>query len=157
MKFISQRLWHNDKQTFAFVVGHGFKCWNLEDEPRKVKVKGETRVPALIYELGIRKEETTLTLKHRAAYNTDPNDIWFKYHIELLNVPKFIGVYIHSGIDETHTDACQLFSDQCDLTKDKNPMSYSLQAVKRFYKLVYPQLEKGIPCYLDIRDEIFPL
>ncbi len=149
MKFIMPRLFDTGKQTFGFVSGHGYKAHTLEDEFRKIKLAHDTRIAAGIYPLQINKSETPLTLKHRESYGP-----WFKFHIQLMNVPQFQGIYIHSGIDETHTDGCLLFADACDYSKDKNPMSYSLQAIKRFYELVYPHLEKGGKAFIDIRDEI---
>lgn len=149
MKFILQRLIDTGAQTFGFVFGYGYKAHTLEDEFRKLKVPGQTRIAAGVYHLIINKSDTPLTLKHRAAYGS-----WFKYHIQLMNVPNFSGIYIHSGNDETHTDGCLLFADACDYSKDKNPMSLSLQAIKRFYDLVYPELEKGTLVTIDIRDEI---
>lgn len=151
-KFVSQRNWHDDEQTFGFISGCGYKAHVLEDEPREKKVRGETRIAAGTYLLGIRAEDTPLTLKHRVSYN-EPDDEWFEYHIELLNVPNFTDIYIHSGIDQTHTDGCQLYADCCDLTKDKNPMSYSKQAIKRFYKMFYQRIKAGEKFYIEIRDE----
>lgn len=149
MNFILQRLFDTGNQTFGFVSGHGYKAHTLEDEKRSLKVKGETRIAPGLHELTINKMDTPLTLKHRAAYGS-----WFKYHIQLMNVKDFTGIYIHAGVDQSHTDGCLLFADVCDYTKDKNPMSFSTQAIKRFYELIYPQLEKGIKVTIDIRDEI---
>jgi len=149
MKFVSQRLLHDNKQTFGLLQGEGFKAaFTLEDEPRQVKVKGETRIPAGLYVLKIRKEETPLTLKHRIAYGP-----WFKFHIEITNVAGFGGIYIHTGNDETHTDGCLLLGDALDLSLDKNPLTKSTVAVKRFYELAYPVIESGAQVLLEIRNE----
>lgn len=90
MKFISQRLLHDNKQTFGIIQGDGYKAFTLEDEPREIKVKGETRIPSGLYLLKIRKEETPLTMKHRIAYAKAG---WktFKFHIEITNVAGFGG------------------------------------------------------------------
>ena len=151
MKFTSQRLLHDNKQTFGILQGDGFKsAFTLEDEPREVKVKGETRIPAGLYVLKIRKEDTPLTLKHRKAYGD-----WFSYHIEITNVAGFSGIYIHAGNDETHSDGCLLLGDCLDLSLDKNPLTKSTVAVKRFYELAYPVLEHGGIVYLEIVDEFY--
>jgi len=162
MEFVHQRLWSNNEQTFGFIrdTKRLYKAWVLEDEYRDKKVKGETRIPAKKYFLGIRKQDTPLTLKHRESYNSKFKDDkgnfieWFKYHIEVLDVENFSGIYYHSGVDQTHTDGCQLLADICNLTSDKNPLSSSLTAVKRFYDLVYPLLEKNIQVTVTIKDEI---
>lgn len=153
MKFISQRLFHDNKQTFGLLQGDGFKAaFTLEDEPRQVKVKGETRIPAGLYILKIRKEDTPLTLKHRVDYS---NAGWttFKYHIEVTNVNGFSGIYIHTGNDEKHTDGCLLLGDALDLSADSKPLTKSTVAVKRFYELAYPVIESGAQVLLEIRDE----
>lgn len=149
MRFTSQRLFHDNKQTFGILQGEGFKAaFTLEDEPREVKVKGETRIPAGLYVLKIRKEDTPLTVKHRTAYGP-----WFKFHIEITNVAGFGGIYIHAGNDETHTDGCLLLGDALDLSVDKNPLTKSTVAVKRFYELAYPVLEAGGVVHLEIKNE----
>ena len=164
MNFIHQRLWSDNEQTFGFIrdTKRLFKSWILEDEYRDIdkKVKGETRILSGKYKLGIRKEDTPLTIKHRESYNNIFKDNngnyieWFKYHIEVLDVKQFSGIYYHSGVDQTHTDGCQLLADICNLTLDKNPLSSSLTAVKRFYDLVYPILDKNELVTVLIKDEI---
>lgn len=153
MKFKLQRLKSDKNQTFGMVTGEGYQAWSLEDEPRIVKVKGETRIPSGTYELTIRKEDTPLTIKHRQAYNKLGN-IWFSYHIEVSNVPNFTGVYIHSGNDQTHTDGCLLFGDTLTITGNVNPLTESTKAIERFYRLVFPELEKGTKCFIEITDEL---
>ena len=149
MKFISQRLFHDNKQTFGLLQGEGFKAaFTLEDEPRAVKVKGETRIPAGLYVLKIRKEDTPLTIKHRTTYGS-----WFKFHIEITNVAGFGGIYIHAGNDETHTDGCLLLGDALDLSVESKPLTKSMVAVKRFYEIAYPVIESGAQVLLEIRNE----
>ncbi len=150
MKFTNQRLLHDQKETFGLLTGEGFKgAFTLEDEPREVKVKGETRIPGGLYTLKIRKEETPLTLKHRKSYGP-----WFQFHIEITNVAGFSGIYIHAGNDETHTDGCLLLGDALDLSVPTNPLTKSMVAVKRFYDLVYPALERGELVHLEVKDDL---
>ena len=37
-------------------LGNRFLCYTLEDEARALKVRGETRVPAGVYNIELRKE-----------------------------------------------------------------------------------------------------
>lgn len=37
-------------------IGKKFLCYTLEDERRALKVKGETRIPAGVYSIQLRKE-----------------------------------------------------------------------------------------------------
>lgn len=122
-----------------------FFSYSCEDEKREKgnKVKGETRIWDGRYKLGIRKEETPLTLKHREDYNK----IWkfkFTYHIEILGIPDFVGCYIHTGNTEKHTDGCLLLGDKANNNKlEPGKIELSNQAVERFYAKYYPLLEKG--------------
>jgi hypothetical protein len=152
MKFILQRVNDNGNSTIGnlFYEDGRLFSFTLEDEYREVKVKGETRIPAGFYELKIKKEDTQLTIKHRTNYGS-----WFKYHIEITNIPNFTGVYVHAGNDERHTEGCLLLGDNLMNNEifDKNHLAQSTQAVKRFYEKAYPALEAGQKVFLEIRDE----
>ena len=152
MKIVNLRFGHGktssagslliDDVPFAFII---------EDEPRDIKVKGETRIPSGTYKLGIRKDDTPLTVKHRKAYNK-PGDEWFKYHIEVLNVPNFTGVYWHAGNKESDTEACQMPNYNASVIRGEYVGSSSVLATKAFYALVYPLLEKGKEVLYTIKD-----
>lgn len=153
MKFILQRLNDNGNSTIGTLhyAGGRLFSFTLEDQHQDIKVKGETRIPANIYELKIRKEDTPLTIKHRTAYG-----IWFKYHIEITGIPNFTGVYVHAGNDEKHTEGCLLLGDTLlnNEVFEKNHLATSTQAVQRFYEKVYPILEAGKEkVFIEIRDE----
>jgi len=153
MNLILTRFSDNGKSTLGLLhhkeTGK-FLNYTLEDEFRAVKVKGETRIPAGYYELKIRKEDTPLTVKHRTAYGT-----WFKYHIEVTNVPNFSGIYIHAGNTDDHTDGCLLVgnSQNNHHTVQNSPLTSSIDGTRRVYELVYPELEAGRKVYIQIRDE----
>ena len=121
----------NDTIPWAFII---------EDEFRKVKVMQETRIPAGIYELGIRDELTPLTVKHR---NNPIYKPWFKFHIEVLNVDNFSGIYWHLGYKEKHTAGCQLGGFEAQIKAGEFECSPSLPMMKEFYGIIYPKLEMG--------------
>jgi hypothetical protein len=157
MKFILQRLFftQNNAQgdyTCGYIAGTNanFRSFVIEDVFRAKKLKAETRIPAGTYKLGINKSDTPLTIKHRTSYGS-----WFKYHIQLLEVPNYQGVYVHAGNDDSHTEGCLLLNYAFDYTASDKPGSKSVIAVEAFYKLVYPLLEAGTACYIEIRDETF--
>lgn len=149
MIFKLQRLFDNGKYTLDHLVNNDktFHSFVIEDVHRAVKIAGETRIPAGFYSLGIRKEETPLTIKHRAYGD------WFKFHIEILNIPNFHGVYFHAGNDASHTEGCITPGYAFDLTLEKNQQGKSTLAVKDFYSIVYPKLEAGEKVHLQIADE----
>lgn len=154
MYFINQRYSDNGNSTQGLLlerVGDWLKFFShcLEDERRAVKVIHETRFPAGLYPLKIRKEDTPLTIKHRADYG-----LWFKYHIEITGIPNFSDVYVHSGISEKHTSGCLLLNDTANNNMiEVGDMARSKQAVQRFYNQVYPYLDEGGEAFLEVRDE----
>lgn len=161
MDFILQRAFHTKgivegDYTFGTLLDtttQKFRSFVLEDTFNETKIKGETRFPAGKYKLKIRKEDTTLTLKHRKDYNK-PGDEWFIYHIEITGIPNYSSVYIHGGNDDEHTLGCILPNYAFDLSLTNKQGSKSVVAVKAFYKLVYPLLEKGEDCWITVLDEI---
>lgn len=153
MKLILQRFSDNRDSTLGILLkeidlGKGtattFQGYTLEDEARVNKVKGETRIPAGMYELDLQKEDTPLTLRYRAKYP------WFKSHLEVKNVPNFVGVYIHIGNFDADTAGCILVGDNADNNViGPGSISNSTAAFKRLYESVYPHL----PVTLIVKDE----
>lgn len=161
MKFILQRFSDNRKSTLGIllkVLAHGtsqmtiLQSYTLEDESREEKLSGETRIPAGIYDLVINAADTPLTLKYRKKYS------WFKYHIEIKNVPGFKGVYIHIGNYDDNTDGCVLLGDSADNNSISEGMiTNSTAAFKRFYDSVFSHLSEGGKATIEIRDEKYLL
>lgn len=163
MKVTLQRLYHTsgnpagDYSGSFLQVDNGekFRSFVIEDTYRKDKIKGETRIPSGYYELKIHKELTPLTKKHRLDYaKTD----WFKdhpnwFHIEVTGIPNYSGVYVHSGVDDSHTAGCLLPCYALDSIVTDRPGSKSLIAVSAFYALIYPRLEAGERIYIEVKDE----
>lgn len=151
MEIYNNRVAHTSNSTLGILSFDEENPWAfiIEDEPRDIKIVGETRIPCGRYKLGIRKQDTPLTLKHRKAYGS-----WFKYHIELLNVPKFTGIYIHSGNTEKHTMGCQILGDAMKVVSGEFECRNSIKTTKAFYERVYPLLEKGEEVYYNILDEL---
>lgn len=159
MDFILQRVFHTEgivegDYTFGTLLEPGlkYKSFVLEDTYREKKIKGETRIPAGKYKLKLHKVDTPLTLKHRVDYNKN-GESWFKYHIEIVGIPGYDSVYIHAGNDDKHTKGCLLLNFGFNLAVKDNQGSNSIIAVKAFYQLVEPLLEKNIDCTIDIKDE----
>lgn len=126
-----------------------YLAYTIEDEFRLKKVRGETRIPAGKYRLGIRQEVTPLTQK----YLNDKRLPFFERHIELLNVPNFTGVYVHIGNTDDDTDGCILVGDTPNNnTLESGRIMGSVSAYKRFYELVYPMLKEGKVIEINIID-----
>lgn len=154
MDFLLQRFSDNRDSTLGLMLkkmtGYRtvFQGYTLEDEFRQSKVSKETRIPAGKYDLVIQKNDTPKTIQYRAKYP------WFKRHIMLNNVPGFTGIYIHIGNDDGDTDGCILMGDNADNNVlGPGSVSNSTACFRRFYESVYPALESGEKCTIEIKDE----
>jgi len=146
---ILQRYSDNGDSTLGlFFVNDDFFSYCLEDEFREHKISGETRIPAGRYRLRIKNETTPLTQKYRKKFS------WFSYHIEVAGIDNFKNVYIHIGNYDENTDGCILLGDGANNNQiQKGMITYSTDAYERFYKGVYPLLEKGDSIFINIKDE----
>jgi hypothetical protein len=121
-----------------------FQGYTLEDEYREIKRAFETRIPSGTYKIDIQQADTPLTIKYRDKYP------WFKKHLEIKNVPGFVGVYLHIGNFDADSAGCILLGDNSDNnTIGPGSVSNSTACFKRFYEFVYPHL----PVTLVIKDE----
>lgn len=123
---------------FDVTNGRKFLCFTLEDEARKTKVKGETRIPAGIYELKLRKEggyHQRYTKKYGSMH---------KGMIHVQNVPGFEWILWHTGNTDEHTMGCLLLGDtsQQNVTKE-GFIGASGDAYKRVYPYIAAALEMG--------------
>ncbi len=85
----------------------------VEDEYRLEKVKGETRIPNGIYELGLRdspKFSSSYFVDEHGNLNQTKTDRFNKPHqlIWVLNVPNFEFVLWHWGNSDLDTDGCYI-------------------------------------------------
>ncbi len=171
MKFVNQRLYHTKgNKEGDYTCGHltnreGFESFMLEDTYNDTKIAGVTRIPAGFRELKILKVDTPLTKAHRISYaakqklNPEIHGTWFLenpdwFHIEITGVANYKGIYIHSGIDDSHTLGCNLPCFAFDTSVANNQGAKSLAATNKFYSIVYPLLESGTKVFLETRDEI---
>jgi hypothetical protein len=153
MNLILQRFSDNRDSTLGLLFKKTdtvfFMSYTIEDEFRSDKVSKETRIPAGFYELKWIKQDTPLTLKYRKRFN------WFKYHIEVTNVPNFTGVYIHVGNTDDDSAGCILVGDNADNNRlGGGSISNSVQAYTRIYSEIGSVLDEGKKVFLEIRDEI---
>ena len=115
-----------------------FLAYTLEDEYRKEKKWGETRIPDGTYELALR----TVGGYHEKYSKRFPD-----IHIGMLhvtNVPGFEYILIHCGNTDEHTAGCLLVGDSQEnnqITKD-GFIGKSTQA----YKRIYPKIAEALRC-----------
>jgi len=118
-------------------LGLVFLGYTLEDEHRVLKVKGETRIPAGIYNIKFRKEGGF----HKKYSKRFPGI--HKGMLEVCDVPDFKYVLIHCGNDDSHTAGCLLLGDSQEnnvIIKD-GFIGKSSNAYKRIYPNIAKQIE----------------
>jgi hypothetical protein len=106
-----------------------FQCFILEDEHRLVKKRGETRIPAGIYNIGVRTEGGF----HERYRRRFP---WHKGMLHILDVPNFTNILIHPGNDESDTEGCLLPGLSADVRPNNYFVGHSVTAYKALYQNV---------------------
>ena len=120
-------------------LGLHFLCYTLEDEKRVLKVKGETRVPAGVYQIALRKEGG-FHQKYKKRYAG-----FHRGMLHVTNVPNFEFILIHTGNTDEHTAGCLLVGDSQEnnvIIKD-GFIGKSSNAYKRIYPNIAKALENG--------------
>jgi len=117
-------------------LGNQFLCYTLEDEHRVLKVKGETRIPAGIYNIKLRKEGG-----FHERYTKKYPDIHIGM-LHIIDVPGFEFILIHTGNTDEHTSGCLILGDSQEnntIIKD-GFVGKSVNA----YRRVYPKIAKAL-------------
>lgn len=140
MELKSFRFSHGNEDTLGLLfVDCDFECYTLEDEHRTEKVRGETRIPAGVYEVGLR----TVGGFHNRYLKRYGED-FHKGMLELKNVPDFKYILIHAGNDDDDTDGCILVGDTANNNQIADGfISHSRNAYKRLYAKVIAAMERG--------------
>lgn len=142
MKLSLHRERSNNETTIGKLYVNGvFECSTLEDEYRKEKVAGETRIPEGNYEIKKRVVLSGLTQKYRKRFD------WFDFHLMLQDVPNFNYVYIHVGNNHKHTDGCILVGQDSGGWEVWN----SVDTFKPLYQKISNALYKGEKVTIDIK------
>lgn len=150
MKLDLYRLNSKEEDSIGVLYIDGeFECFTVEDEARDIKIKGETRIPSGKYWITFREVESPATLRYRSKYS------FFKYHLMLQDVNNFDYIYIHPGVDESHTDGCILIGDSLiSNVIGKAKLGYSSQAYERIYKLVSNKLESCDKVQIEVHNNL---
>lgn len=133
MKLFVDRFKSNKDTTLGrLYIDHKFECYTLEDEYRDIKVYGETRIPAGIYQVKFR----TVGGFHKRYAERFP-----EIHVgmlQVMDVPNFNYILIHCGNDDDDTNGCLLVGQKIAGWKLMN----SVLAYKSMYKKVSKALLK---------------
>jgi len=146
MKLRVQRLQNYDDYTIGVLYINGkLQCFTLEDEKRSVKVWGETRIPAGVYNVRL---QTSGTMSPRYASR-------FPFHkgmLHLLNVPNFDGIFIHIGNTDDDTAGCLLLGLSHNI--GSNFIGSSTLAYTQAYKKIVKAFTDGDKVTIQIVDEL---
>jgi hypothetical protein len=133
----------------------------IEDEKRKAKVPGKTRIEAGTYELRLR-QEGGLYNKYKAK-----SGIFSKGMINVVDVgapegnweihesdgDKWEYVLFHNGVDHRDTDGCLLVGTQLIYKDDYSNLQNSFDGFKIVYNKMIDAFDEGKPVYLQVIDE----
>ena len=107
-----------------------FQCYLLEDKIREIKIASQTAIPTGNYEI---------RLNTWGGKNVDYKKAFGKLHegmIEIVGIPNFNFVYIHTGNTIKETAGCPLCGFGFQFTEGEFQVSQSIAA----YKMIYPKL-----------------
>lgn len=122
-----------------------FLCFTVEDTYRQEKVKHQTRIPAGVYEIKLRKEGSFHD-KYRKKFPFHKGMLW------LQNVPNFEFILIHLGNTSDDSSGCILVDDILN-SANPNGASGSLSAYERIYSPIANALDAGERVEICIQDE----
>jgi len=129
-------------------IGRKFLAYTLEDEARVLKVRGETRIPAGIYKVELRKEggfHERYTKKYPGIH---------RGMLHVTDVPGFEYILIHTGNTDEHTAGCLLVAD----SQENNQLlpdgfiGKSVNAYKRIYPRIASAIANGEEVYIEYID-----
>ena len=131
----------------ALQIDGKFECYTLEDQHQDIKVKGETRIPAGTYNIGLRTVGG-FDARYKAKFS------FHKGMLQVLDVPNFEYILIHLGNDEDDTAGCLLVGNTANNNRlNKGFIGDSTNAYKSLYPKVLKALESGLDVtiqYIDL-------
>lgn len=139
MKIHLLRYSPQDDDTLGLLfIDAKFACYTLEDEPREVKVPGETCIPVGTYRIDLRTDG--LMTRRYAKKFPDMH----RGMLHLQDVPGFEYVYIHYGNHEGQTDGCILVGDtaQQNVT-ERGFVGAAVAAYRRIYQPICDAIMVG--------------
>lgn len=127
--------------TIGQLVVMDKECFTLEDPTRKIKVWGQTCIPAGQYVLKLRKEGG-MDMRYAARFGN-----WHRGMLWLQDVPNFEYVYLHIGNTPADTEGCILVGS----TVERDAIGGSEAAYREIYPVIADAIEAGDDVLLDVR------
>ena len=130
----------------ALQIDGKFECYTLEDQHQDIKIKGETRIPAGTYKIGLRTVGG-FDARYKAKFN------FHKGMLQVLDVPNFEYILIHVGNDEDDTVGCLLVGNTANNNRlNKGFIGDSTNAYREMYIKVLKALESGLNVTIEYID-----
>lgn len=130
------------KSTLGIISIDGkYMGHTLEDPEREVKIKHKTCIPEGTYPIRYREVDSPMTLKYKKKY------YWFKYHLELQNVPYFKYIYLHIGNTPGDTSGCVLVGEYSKKDKLYNSRIF----FRKLYTTISEALDAGEKVTITIK------
>ncbi len=120
-----------DSTISVVKVDDEFVCFCLEDGPREIKVKHETRIAGGTYNL---KRRTWGKFYERYKRRYGHQFVW-----EVDKVPGFSDILIHTGNSVDHTSGCLILGCMIGMSGDRFTVHDSAKAYRKFYDMTKDQ------------------
>jgi len=139
-----KRIASGDDETLGMLQCGDHLFGTLEDEYRRVKVPGETRIPAGTYDIKLR---TASPMAQRYADKFGSNHKGIPW---LQDVPGFEWVYLHIGNTDDDTAGCILVGNAVNFAK--GTLLYSTPAYKHIQSKIQAALDAGDNVTISVED-----
>jgi len=132
MKITVNRFTSDSDTTISMISIDGqFECFGCEDEYRDFKIAGETRIPAGVYDVGVRRVGG-----FHGRYLKKFGTVFHQGMLHILNVPGFDYILIHAGNTADDTAGCLLVGSGCQTSQGDMSIQSSVNAYKSLYSKV---------------------
>lgn len=147
MDLVLKRYGHTLKSTGGAlsVIASNYFAHTCEDEPREIKVHGETRISAGRYKILLRP----FGGMHERYKKLYP---FHKGMLHLQNIDDFEWVYIHPLKNEKQTDGC-IGVGYTALSKKGFDIDRDVEAYTDLYKLILKAIDRGEDIWITITDD----
>ncbi len=145
MKITVDRITSDNDATLSniYVDGKWF-CFGLEDEYREEKIVGETRIPEGVYDVGVRVVGG-FHGRYLRRYG-----FFHQGMLQVLDVPGFEYILIHTGNTDDHTDGCLLVGCNATTTGELTVPASRLAYVPLYSKVIQSALDGDLTIqYID--------
>jgi hypothetical protein len=136
MNLLLKRFYTSNVDTLGVLsINDVFSAFILEDTKNAIKIAGQTRIPAGIYEI-------KLTYSNRFQKNM----------LEICKVPGFTGIRIHPGNTNEDTEGCLLPGNVCRFNSGgESRIEESTLAYNRIFEIIVNAL-KTEKVFIEIDD-----